>query len=143
MSMIFSQKILDCTNHLKQNGFLSIATLLLSELMIVLWLSFFALFALEMLLPTFVLARLSLAQYFFWLLLGTMVTLKLRQETSIAHFDVPKKIWLPAIIAGWLFVLILTLLALVHFSLIGGALFFSLYTGLSFFLWRWLIDESL
>lgn len=140
--MIFSQKILDWTHHLRQSGFLSIITLLLSELIVVLWLSFFALFALEMLLPTFVLARLSLAQYFFWLLLGTLATLKLRQETSIAYFDIPKKIWFPAIIFGWFFVLILTLLALVHFSLIGGAIFFSLYTGLSFLLWHWLTHES-
>lgn len=133
---MLTQILHNWTQSLQKNGTLTILTLLLSELVLVLWFSFFALFAFEMLLPTFVLARLSLAQYFFWLLIVTVATLKLRQMTSMSHFDLPGTLWRPALVLGWLFVLVLTILSLVHFSLVGGIIFFIFYTILSWFLWQ-------
>lgn len=119
-----------------RGGKLVIVSLLFSELLVVLWFAFAALFSFEMLLPTFVTARLSLTNSLAWLILGTLLALWLRQRSGSVSLAVSKKTasWLLVIIIGY--GLAIGILASVRFSLLSGIGFFSAYCYLSFLLWQ-------
>lgn len=126
---------------LHKKGWLTLITLLLTEGIIVLWGIFLILFAFETLIPTIGVTRFSLTTYLFWLLMGTFITLWLRRETTLTAFEMPRFFWHPIHIALGLFILSLITLSLIHFSLIGGILFFFLYGGLGWFLWQYSIKK--
>lgn len=117
-------------NHWKATGTLSIFVALFFELLVVLWLSFFALFALETLLPTFITIRLSLANFLAVLILGTVFYLFLERQLDLPTEETKTPPWLS--VGAWGFCFILIALSLARFSLAGVLIFLVLYI----FLWR-------
>ena len=129
----FQQKI----DTWKQSGMLAIVAALLFELLVVLWLSFLALFSLETLLPTFITIRLSLTNFLTVLILGTLLYLSLEQKISSdpgVNTDSKLERWLS--IGLWVFGAILLLLSLARFSLVGVIVFFLSYLALLWLLKR-------
>lgn len=123
----FQQKI-DAWKH---SGMLALVAALLFELLVVLWLSFLALFSLETLLPTFVTVRLSLTNFLAVLILGTLLYLSLEQKISDNHsVDTNTKLERWIRIGLWVFGALLLLLSLARFSLIGVIIFFFGYLAL-------------
>lgn len=70
----------------KEKGYLHVAYALLFEFLSIAAFVFVGLFSLEMLLPTFITARLSLAKFFFFFVLGVFILLFLGKKID-AHFE--------------------------------------------------------
>ncbi len=73
--------------RLRDNGTLTLVYALLSEALFFGYLAFVALFTLEMLLPTFITAHLSLAKFFFSLIIGTFLV------SFLGHFLALRFTW--------------------------------------------------
>lgn len=126
-------------NQWKASGKLVIIAALLFELLVVLWLGFFALFALETLLPTFVTIHLSLSNFLTLLILGTVGYLFLERQFDEIPSQTKTPPWLS--VGAWLFGCILITLSLARFSLIGALIFLALYLFLWWFLGRFLQEQ--
>lgn len=127
------------TDTWKQNGALAIIAALLCELLVVLWLSFFALFGLETLLPTFVTIRLSLSNFLAFLILATVFYLFLERQLGLPQTEAKTPRWL--IVGAWCFGGVLIALSLARFSLFGVVVFFFGYLTLWWFLNRYIIEK--
>ncbi len=112
-------------NQWKQSGRLAIVAALLFELLTVLWLSFFFLFALETLLPTFITIRLSLANFLALLILTTIFYLFLERQLGLPEVETKTPRWLS--VGTWFFGFILIALSLARFTVIGVIVFLIAY----------------
>lgn len=112
-------------DYWKVNGKLAIFAALLLELIIVLWLSFLALFALETLLPTFVTVRLSLTNFLAFLLLTTIFYLFLERQLDLPTEETKTPRWLT--VGVWGFGFFIIALSLARFSIIGVLIFLIAY----------------
>lgn len=124
----------------KQTETLLIATRLLFELLIVLWVSFLALFALETLLPTFVTIRISLTFFLAFIVLATIFYCTLEKQLDAPSEATETPQWV--IIGLWVFGVSLIALSLARFPLLPGILFLLGSIGLTWFLWRLFANTS-
>ncbi len=115
---------------------LAILAALLLELLLVLWIGFLVLFALETLLPTFITIRLSLANFLAILVLGTVFYLFLEKELNLPTDETKTPRFLTVGVWGFCFILIA--LSLARFTLAGVIIFFIAYL----ILW-WLFSQVL
>lgn len=115
---------------------LAILAALLLELLLVLWIGFLVLFALETLLPTFITIRLSLANFLAILVLGTVFYLFLEKELNLPTDETKTPRFLT--VGVWGFGFILIALSLARFTLAGVIIFFIAYL----ILW-WLFSQVL
>lgn len=123
----------------KVNGFIPIFAALLFELLAVLWLGFFTLFALETLLPTFVTIRLSLTNFLAFLILATTFYLFLERQLDETPLETKTPRWLS--VGVWSFGIILIALSFARFSPMGVIIFLTSYLFLTWLLNRFVIEK--
>ncbi|TXH02419.1 MAG: hypothetical protein E6R05_04205 [Candidatus Moraniibacteriota bacterium] len=126
-------------DHWKANGKLAIFAALLLELLIVLWLSFLALFALETLLPTFVTVRLSLTNFLAFLLLTTVFYLFFERQLDLPTEETKTPRWLT--VGVWTFGFFIIALSLARFSIIGVLIFLIAYLLLTWLLTKFVQER--
>lgn len=127
-------------DHWKANGKLAIFATLLLELLIVLWFSFLALFALETLLPTFVTVRLSLTNFLAFLILTTIFYLLLERQLDLPTEETKTPRWLSG--GVMIFGLVLIALSLARFPLMGVIIFLVSYLSLWWLLTRFIQKQN-
>lgn len=123
-------------NQWKQSGRLAIVAALLFELLLVLWIGFFVLFALETLLPTFITVRLSLANLLALLVLGTVLYFSLERQVDVPPEETTTPPFLT--LGAWGFGFSLIALSLARFTLAGVIIFLAAYLILWWLLKRFL-----
>lgn len=121
---------------------LALVAALLFELLIVLWVSFLALFAFETLLPTFVTMRISLTFFLAFIVLTTIIYCALEKQLNIPSKSRTTKTPQWAIIGLWVFGVSLITLSLARFPFLPGILFLLGYVSLTWFLWRLFANTS-
>lgn len=126
-------------NIWKANGSVAIASALLFELLVVLWLGFFMLFALETLLPTFVTIRLSLSNFLAFLILTTIFYLFLERQLDDIPSQTKTPRWLT--VGVWGFGVILISLSFARFPLMGVVIFLVSYLCLTWVLSRFIHEQ--
>ncbi|MDD2766481.1 MAG: hypothetical protein PHH40_01790 [Candidatus Moranbacteria bacterium] len=124
----------------KKNGVLAVCYALLLEFLFIGYIGFAGLFTLEMLLPTFVTARLSLTIFFLYLLSGSLLLAFLGSVLDMRFsWNIQKNH--PLIWIGSLWALALFLLSLIHFPLSSIPLIILALFTIGFLFWNIFFHE--
>lgn len=127
--------------RLKENGFLTVCYALLLEALMLGYLGFVALFTMEMLLPTFITARLSLTKFFFFLFLFSFVLTALGRYLDMKfEWKINKKN--PALWLGLLWTIGILLLSLYKFPLFIIPIIILAFFTIGYLFWKILFSEK-
>lgn len=124
----------------KKNGILAVCYALLLEFLFIGYLGFAVLFTLEMLLPTFVTARLSLTKFFFFLLSFSFI-LTFFGSVLDTHFPWNIQRNHPLLWISFLWVLSLLVLSLLDFPPLFIPLIIVAFLSIGFLFWKIFFEE--
>lgn len=125
----------------KENGFLSVFYALLLEALFIGYLAFAVLFTIEMLLPTFVTARLSLTKFFFILFLFSFVLTSLGRFLDLSFdWNIRKKN--PLLWIGLLWTISILILSLLNFPPLLIPLIIIAFLLIGYLFWKVFFGEE-
>lgn len=123
------KKFLAALTHWHATGFLAVLYALAVETLLIGFIFFMGLFTVEMLLPTFVTARLSLTKFFFFLILGTFLLSLIGRFLEVSFsWNITRKsplLWLGILWAIGILALSLSKFPLILIPILIAGLLFS------------------
>lgn len=134
---VFTEKLI----HFKENGVLIVWYTLLVEALFIGYLAFAALFTAEMLLPTFITARVDLTKFFFILFLFSFVLTLLGNILSLSfHWNIHKKN--PLLWIGLLWAVSIFILSLLNFPPFIIPFIIVAFFFIGFLFWKIFFSEE-